>query len=265
MPDRPWTTQRILERITEIAAAPDSAEVWRLTVEALAGIGFDRVNYGFTRYRYGRSIGDPRDALFLSSHPKETTREFYDQGLYARTPMFRWVAENVGAQSWQWARDQLEAGSLPPDEERALLQSYEMGKVAGYSLSFPPSSERTKGAMGLCARAGQTQADVDALWALDGTAIEALCNTAHLRLSQLPFPLPGVGLSDRQWEILGWIADGKTMQDVTVLTGLSLSAVEKYLRRARDELGVETTAQAVAKAAFLNQLYVRGDPAPLDP
>ena len=67
--------------------------------------------------------------------------------------------------------------------------------------------------------------------------------------------MPGLHLTERQREILCWIADGKTLQDITVLTGLALSTVEKYLRRARDELGVETTAQAVVKAAFLNQLF----------
>ena len=45
------------------------------------------------------------------------------------------------------------------------------------------------------------------------------------------------------------------MQDICVLTGLSMSAVEKSLRRARDALMVETTAQAVAKASFLNQMF----------
>ncbi len=67
-------------------------------------------------------------------------------------------------------------------------------------------------------------------------------------------------LTGRQREILEWIADGKSMQDVCILTGLSLSTVEKYLRRARDELGVETTAQAVAKVSFFNQLYVSETP-----
>jgi len=32
--------------------------------------------------------------------------------------------------------------------------------------------------------------------------------------------------------------------------------VEKHLRLARENLNVETTAQAVLKAAFLNQMFV---------
>jgi len=62
-------------------------------------------------------------------------------------------------------------------------------------------------------------------------------------------------LSPRQREVLDWIADGKILQDISILTGLSLSAVKKHHRRARDTIKVETTAQAIAKAAFLNQMF----------
>ena len=72
-------------------------------------------------------------------------------------------------------------------------------------------------------------------------------------------------LTPRQSEILGWIADGKTLQDTAILTGLSLSSIEKHVRAMRERMGVETTAQAVAKAGFLNQLFVTGRPGGADP
>jgi LuxR family transcriptional regulator len=39
---------------------------------------------------------------------------------------------------------------------------------------------------------------------------------------------------------------------------ISPAMVEKHLRLAREALSVETTAQAVAKASFLNQIFVLG-------
>jgi len=38
--------------------------------------------------------------------------------------------------------------------------------------------------------------------------------------------------------------------------GLTPATVEKHLRLARDNLNVETTAQAVLKAALQNQMFV---------
>ena len=46
------------------------------------------------------------------------------------------------------------------------------------------------------------------------------------------------------------------MQDISVLTGLSIATIEKHLRGARERLCVETTAQAISKAALLNQLFI---------
>ena len=53
-----------------------------------------------------------------------------------------------------------------------------------------------------------------------------------------------------------WVGDGKTTQDIALLMGLTPATVEKHLRLARDNLNVETTAQAVLKAALQNQMFV---------
>jgi len=56
--------------------------------------------------------------------------------------------------------------------------------------------------------------------------------------------------------VLQWVGDGKTTQDIALLMGLTAPTVEKHLRLAREALSVETTAQAVLKAAFANQMFV---------
>jgi LuxR family transcriptional regulator len=63
-------------------------------------------------------------------------------------------------------------------------------------------------------------------------------------------------LTKRQREALEWVGDGQTMQDTAMLMGLTVATVEKHLRLARDTLAVDTTAQAVLKASFSNQMFV---------
>ena len=78
----------------------------------------------------------------------------------------------------------------------------------------------------------------------------------HLKILTLPYATPNRSLTPRQREALEWVGDGKTMQDIAVLMGLTSATVEKHLRLAREALSVETTAQAVLKAAFANQMFV---------
>jgi LuxR family transcriptional regulator len=78
----------------------------------------------------------------------------------------------------------------------------------------------------------------------------------HLKIMTLPVSLPNQALTRRQREALEWVGDGKTMQDIAQIMGLTQATIEKHLRLARETLNVETTAQAVAKAAFQNQMFV---------
>ena len=131
-----------------------------------------------------------------------------------------------------------------------------MGVVAGYSISFKTVTPRAKGAIALTAQPGMSQDEADRIWADHGEEILLLNNLVHLRILSLPHPGPARTLTDRQREVLEWVGDGKTVQDITLLMGLRTATVEKHLRLARRALAVETTAQAVLKAAFQNQIFV---------
>jgi DNA-binding CsgD family transcriptional regulator len=52
------------------------------------------------------------------------------------------------------------------------------------------------------------------------------------------------------------VGDGKTTQDIAILLELTPATIQKHLRLAREALDVETTAQAVLKAAFYNQMFI---------
>jgi LuxR family transcriptional regulator len=205
------------------------------------------------------SLGDLQDILFLSSLGERDFTDYIETGLYRRSPHYRWMAENDGAVSWGWFVQEARAGRLLPDERAFLDEMEQAGQPAGYLLSFPSDTTRLKGGLGMMGQRGWSQRDMDVLWGRYGEAIEAMCIAAHLNITRMPLPGKRNPLRPRQREILEWIADGKSMLDVTVLTGLSIATVEKHLRGARDALDVETTAQAVARAALLGQLFVVGE------
>lgn len=235
------------------------SEVWTLLLAGLALFGITAVRYGLTRSRYGMSLGDLQDILFLSSLGEQDFTQYIETGHYRRSPHYRWMAQNDGAVSWGWFLEEARAGRLPPEEQAFLHEMEGAGQPAGYLLSFPSDTTRLKGGLGMMGQRDWTQADMDALWGTHGEAIETMCIAAHLNITRMPLPSRRNPLRPRQREMLEWIADGKSMQDVAVVTGLSVATVEKHLRGARDALDVDTTAQAVARAALLGQLFVVGE------
>jgi DNA-binding CsgD family transcriptional regulator len=253
-----------LDLICRIAEARSIDEAWGTATAWFRDLGFSRVNYGFTRFRHDKTIGDPDDALFLTTAGDEYAQRYFRGGFYAKTPLFRWAQTHSGACTWEWVHRALADGKLAPDEAATVRQNIALGIVAGISVSFPEATSRTKGAMGLIADPHLDHAAVEAIFRRDRTAIVAVAHALNLKIMQLPMATRRRALTQRQREALEWVADGKTMQDVALLMGVSAAMVEKHLRLARAALDVETTAQAVAKGAMLNMLFLptlRAEPA----
>jgi LuxR family transcriptional regulator len=253
----------VLGLLARIAAAGTVDEVWIILTAHLARLGFGRVNYGFTRFRQDLSIGAPEDAIYLSTADPAYVQHYFRSGFYARTPLYRWTMQNTGACTWRWVDEAYAAGTLSPSEAQAVRQNRAMGVVAGISVSFPETSPRAKGAIGLIADPGLSHDDVDRIWTAEEQGLLALCNMAHLKITSLPFRTERRALTDRQREALEWVADGKTTQDIAQVMGVSVAMVEKHLRLARESLDVDTTAHAIAKALLQNQIFVRRAAAPL--
>ena len=231
-------------------------ELWPAHTEQMEKYGFDRLIYGFTRFRTETSLGDPEDFTILTNHSPEYVEGFLHKGLYSHAPMLRWALENEGAGSWRQIYEKFDLGSLTPQQIKVVQFNLTMKVTAGYTISFNSVSPRSKGAISLAARSDMTQNDIDDVWDEHGYDIHLMNNVAHLKILTLPYSPPNRSLTKRQREALEWVGDGKTTQDIALLMGLTPATVEKHLRLARASLSVETSAQAVLKAALQNQMYV---------
>lgn len=231
-------------------------ELWSAHTDKMAQYGLDRLIYGCTRYRTENSFGDPEDFIILSNHSPEYIDGFLHSGLYFHAPMMSWVLENEGAASWSLIAQMIDGGNMTSEQRRVYEFNQRMGVTVGYTISFKSVSNRSKGAISMAARAGITQEELDEIWKRDGDDILLMNNIAHLKILSLPYTPPNRVLTKRQREALEWVGDGKTVQDIAMLMGLTTATVEKHLRLAREALSVETTAQAVLKAALHNQMFV---------
>jgi DNA-binding CsgD family transcriptional regulator len=249
----------MLSFLEQLVQARHIQDIWSLYAARMEEHGFDRLLYGLTRFRTPKSLGDLADTLMLSTHDKSYTDAFVWGGAYQQAPMVTWAAENEGACSWRIVEERARAGQITDAEMSVLQLNQKYGVVAGYSISFPAMSMRQKGAMGLCARPGLKQADVDVIWQENGREIMVLSTLVHLRISTMPHATARRPLTTRQREVLEWVGEGKTTADIAVIMGLTPATVEKHLRLAREALDVDTTAQAVLKASVQNQIFLTGE------
>ncbi|WP_095589675.1 LuxR family transcriptional regulator [Actibacterium ureilyticum] len=237
-----------------LLSARQVEDIWPPFLSQMQSFGFDRVLYGFTRQRSGTHLGNRDDFVVLSNLGSDYLTPYLEGGLYFDGPMLRWSKENVGPCSWSWLQDNID--QLTKAERRVLDFNRSHGVTNGYTISFDDISARQKGGVALIAPADIPQAEIDRDWDRQGREICIICNVFHLKITTLPFAPPGRELTERQRQVLEWVGDGKTMQDIAAILGLTQATIEKHLRRAREALDVETTAQAVLRAASQNQIYV---------
>nr|WP_232829386.1 LuxR family transcriptional regulator [Tropicimonas sp. IMCC34043] len=249
----------MLDYVEKVTSMTEMQDLWEYHKDVMAKFGFNRVLYGFTRFRTANSLGDLQDMLILTNHDRAYIRPFLDDGLYLNAPMTLWALNNVGARSWRDTAIMAQEGTLPPAARRIWEFNKSQGFGAGYTISFLTNSVRAKGAMALTSVPGMSYDEADAIWAEHGRVIEAMNNVLHLRLISMPNPGERRPLTPRQREALEWVGDGKTTADIAEIMGLTVATVEKHLRLAREVLDVSTTAQAVLKASFLNQIYALRD------
>ena len=244
----------MLDYLRDLAASTTLEAVWERHCQQMARFGFDRLIYGYTRIVAEAPTVELDDALFLSNHDPAYFKRFIGEKMFVHAPMTRWARAHHGASSWRstWT----DPNHLTDDERRVIAFNRQMNVTAGYTISFADPSPRSFSVMSLAARDGLSQAEVDARWQTDGAEIEVMNQMAHLKILSLPHTTMRARLSRRQREVLEWVGEGKSNQDIATILGVSVPTVEKHLRLAREKLGVETTAQAILKASFQNQIYV---------
>jgi len=69
----------------------------------------------------------------------------------------------------------------------------------------------------------------------------------YLSLFQ-PESLKSMGLTERETEVLVWVAEGKSNSDVATILGIRSVTVKKHLENIFRKMGVETRTAAVAFA-----------------
>ena len=235
-----------------LITAKSIAHAWRIFTGEAARLGFDMQLYGASILAPKSGWGALTETLILMNGPEPYAETYLSEELFDQSATFEWASKNEGCISWHGSMKQLRVHPSPRYPELYSLH-VDSGLVAGYTIGLHDIVPGKPGVVGLSTK-GLDDADMDALWAHVGKRMHLLAKTLHLRVASLPNTGIFRPLTSRQVEVLYWYSEGKMLQDIATIMGISIGTVEKHLRCAREALEAETTAHAVRKATSLNLL-----------
>jgi DNA-binding CsgD family transcriptional regulator len=67
-------------------------------------------------------------------------------------------------------------------------------------------------------------------------------------LNSPPVALESLGLTEREAEVLAWVAQGKSNPEVAIILGMSARTVQKHMEHVFEKLGVESRTAAILRA-----------------
>ena len=185
-------------------------------------------------YRNAEAVTQMQAQLVLVQH----TLEKLDQGVIVLTRDGRVTLAN--AQATQWLADYFGSRSLSanylPENLRRLLSHQETLLDAKDDLP-PPRKPLV------------VEREAKRL------VVRHLCEPAQCvllldeqQVAPSPWAFERLGLSQREAEVLLWVAQGKTNMEIGTIVGISPRTVQKHLEHIFLKLGVETRTAAAAKA-----------------
>lgn len=247
---------KLVASLDAILRAADIETVWALLRGFMESYGFSDVIYGYSPNSRGTTPGSREDFLLLSTLNRALMEALVDNGYYRESITVNWALEHAGVASWSMTSEDARMDGFASSPEALVFFSQFFGKRAGCTIGFPTASTRGKAVMALIAKPGLAQDEVDDALTRYSDALFVVATVAHRAMIAMPYLGAKRGLTPRQREVLEWVADGKTVADIARILNLAQPTIEKHLKLARETLGVETTAHAVIKAAFLNQMFI---------
>ncbi|MHA3915802.1 LuxR family transcriptional regulator [Halovulum sp. GXIMD14793] len=227
-------------------AAAWSEDLWRVVVRYFQSHGIDMVIYHHLPPLGAPDEGRPRIAA--DGVPIDWLRPYIRQKLYRVDPIPLHALRSEEPFFWDQIRD---LTPLEPQHKEFLIQFEAAGLGDGLAIQvFGPGGRN--GYFGLGISGPRPDSDVISVY-------QCVCQTAHQKYclsvrSRLPAP---PRLSERELEILEWVARGKSNSVIADIVGISAHTVDAYMRRVFLKLG--TTDRITAAIRGLGTGLITGN------
>jgi LuxR family transcriptional activator of conjugal transfer of Ti plasmids len=232
--------KRACDEFVDCLHSAQTEDDFRRVAERTAhGLGFRWFAY------FGQRANGPN---LISSYPKSWTSHYFREGYHNIDPVLQEPRNTSRVFLW----DGREARSAKSSKERRLFDDALSFKIRTGLTVRIPSSQNQFAAFTLAA--DERSLGLDRFIETSKDMLEMVGHTFHAHVSAarigraVPVGQQECMLTQRERQCLGWISDGKTMQDVAELLGIKPRGVKFHLDNARQNLAASTLPHAVALA-----------------
>jgi len=228
---------RTLEFVKLVDAAQSPSEVASIVLKCAAPHGFEQVFAG-TMPGARERAAKQRAHVILDHWPQSWLSRYFSRGYLVVDPTIKRV--RAGAPAFYW-RDLIETRD-DPVAQRVMDEATDFGLRQGLTVSLLTLDGH---AAGLSLAGGRIEHHPRLKGMMTLVASYALGQCFGLDKAARAAP---VDLTNREIDVLRWLAEGKSDRDISQILSISEHTVDKYLRSAFAKLGVANRASAVAKA-----------------
>jgi LuxR family transcriptional regulator/LuxR family quorum-sensing system transcriptional regulator CciR len=229
-----------------VARAASPALLWHLVNAFFSGTDVARV-----AYHHFPPMGAPdADVVTVASHgvPEDLLQVYIDEKLYRDNPMLLRAQKSVEP----FYFDTVELPEMLTGAGKRFLEEWrKLDFMRGLAVPvFGPHGRN--GYCGLGFREGVTRLDP-----AEVHSFQWVCQLAHLRYCMLLLPTlgPSPRLSERETEVLGWVARGKSNSSIAEILGISAHTVDAHLRRVYLKLGVFDRISAALRGIGIGLIH----------
>ncbi|WP_068115538.1 helix-turn-helix transcriptional regulator [Tropicimonas marinistellae] len=234
--------REFIERIRYIA---DPDTLWRTVLSFFRQRGAQRVSY---RHFLADYESEDRPTIFHDGFPERFVRKFESEELFRNNP----IAEIALAttEPFYWS-DVSRVANLSDEERRFLKIVREEISGDGVVLQlFGPGGRNGTVNLGFVP-------DTPRLSPTALRELQLVAQAAHLaycRMVTVQEEDTSFGMTDRELEVLAWIARGKSNSVIADILGISAHTVDTHVRRIFRKLGVNDRTTAAVKGFGLGLL-----------
>lgn len=231
---------------TQVGRVDGPEELWRLVTGYFRGTEVGRV-----LYHHLPPIGAEDDtgiSVVADGFPEELVARYVGERLYRRNPLLAHAQQSATP----FYFDEIDTLKVLSEREREWIAEVKAAGLAnGLGVPvFGPGGRN--GYFGLGFNPGVTRLDP-----VDVPRIQAVCQLAHLRYcGQIMAGLCAPpNLSERETEVLVWVARGKSNTAIADILGISAHTVDAHLRRIYLKLAVYDRITAAIRGIGMGLIH----------
>lgn len=226
-----------------IASASTPEEAFHHYCAIMKKHGYDRAVY--TLITDHPSLELPRQHGLATSYPEHWMDHYIQEGYMDIDPVIDRISKSRHSFFWS---DLLEKGDLSEDSIRMMNEARESGVQSGIGLSFCNNIGEITGI-------GLSQNDTDFTENKDYTflaCVHFLSSYFHETYRDMMTKPIQTSLTERETEILHWAAEGKTDEEIALITNITQNTVRFHWKNIFKKLEAYGRVYAITKALRLN-------------